>query len=237
MKTVLLLGANSDVAKACIKQYHDKGYKIIAASRNTAELTNYKDSLNLNELEILHFDALDYASHSNFYNNLNNKPHIVVYAAGYLVDNTTAINNFDKNMIMMQTNYCGALSILNIITKDTLNNNLERIIGISSLSATRGRKSNYIYGSTKAAFTHYLEGLRQELTNRNITVNVLTSGYIRTKINAGLALNESLIMEPDFVANKIINAGDTFEIVPGFKWKMIHFILKHLPESLVAKLP
>lgn len=237
MKTVLLLGANSDVAKACIKQYHDKGYKIIAASRNTAELTSYKDALNLNELEILHFDALDYASHSNFYNNLTNKPHIVVYAAGYLVDNITAINNFDKNMIMMQTNYCGALSILNIIAKDTHNNNLERIIGISSLSATRGRKSNYIYGSTKAAFTNYLEGLRQELTSRNIIVNVITSGYIRTKINAGLTLNESLIMEPEYVAYKIVNAGNSFEIVPGFKWKLIHFILKHLPESLVAKLP
>ena len=237
MKTVLLLGANSDVAKACLIQYHEKGYKIITASRNIAELTNLKESLNLNEVEILHFDALDYASHSNFYNNLINKPHIVVYAAGYLVDNTTAINDFEKNMTMMQTNYCSALSILNIIANDIHNNKLERIIGISSLSATRGRKSNYIYGSTKAAFTHYLEGLRQELKIRNIIVNVITSGYIRTKINAGLALNESLIMEPEFVANKIVNAGNSFEIVPGFKWKIIHFILKLLPESLVAKLP
>lgn len=237
MKTVLLLGANSDVAKACIKQYHDKGYKIIAASRNTAELTDFKNSYRLKNVEIMHFDAIDYTSHYNFYSSLKSKPHIVVYSAGYLVDNTTAINEFDKNMTMMQTNYCGALSILNIIANDISNNNLERIIGISSLSATRGRKSNYIYGSTKAAFTHYLEGLRQVLAEKKIIVNVITSGYIRTKINAGLTLNESLIMEPEFVANKIVNAGNSFEIIPGFKWKLIHLILKYLPESLVAKLP
>lgn len=160
-----------------------------------------------------------------------------MYAAGVLVDNEEVIANFEKGFTMMQTNYCGALSILNIIANDTSNLDLERIIGISSLSGTRGRKSNYIYGSTKAGFSHYLEGLRQALHSRSITVNVITSGYIRTKINKGLQLNESLIMEPEFVATKIVNAGKQFNIVPGLKWKIINTILKLLPEFLVSKLP
>jgi hypothetical protein len=33
-KTVLILGANSDVAKECIKQYIEKGFSVMAASRN-----------------------------------------------------------------------------------------------------------------------------------------------------------------------------------------------------------
>jgi short-subunit dehydrogenase len=33
-KTVLILGANSDVAKECIKQYIKKGFSVMAASRN-----------------------------------------------------------------------------------------------------------------------------------------------------------------------------------------------------------
>jgi len=46
-----------------------------------------------------------------------------------------------------------------------------------------------------------------------------------------------LIMEPEYVARHIVNAGKGFVIVPNFKWKLIYMIVKILPETLVAKLP
>jgi len=237
-KTVLILGANSDVAKQSIKQYTQTGFSVIAASRNTPSLHEFVQQNNINEkVTVLSFDSVDFDSHQKFYNQLPVKPHIVVYAAGFLVDNEKALKDFRGTQQMMMVNYMGAVSILNIIATDAHNKNLERIIGLSSLSGVRGRKSNFVYGSTKAAFTTYLAGLRQELASRDIKVNALVIGYIRTKINEGLELNESLIMEPDYVAKFIVNAGNSFTIVPNFKWKIIYFILKILPESLVAKLP
>jgi len=237
-KTVLILGANSDVAKQAIKQYIQKGFFVIAASRDIESLEEFvqKNSLH-SKVSVLSFDAVGFDSHQKFYNELPIKPHIVVYAAGFLVDNETALKDFKGTQQMMLVNYMGAVSILNIIVTDTSNKNLERIIGLSSLSGVRGRKSNFVYGSTKAAFTTYLAGLRQELKHRNITVNALVIGYINTKINQGLALNKNLVMEPDYVAKFIVNAGNSFTIVPNFKWKIIYLILKMLPESLVAKLP
>jgi short-subunit dehydrogenase len=238
-KTVLILGANSDVAKQCIIQYLAKGFSVIAASRNTASLEKLvtDHSLDSSKISIRYFDAVDFDSHQKFYDELPVKPHIVIYAAGFLVDNEKALRDFKSTQQMMQVNYMGAVSILNSIAMDESNTNLERIIGLSSLSGMRGRKSNFVYGSTKAAFTQYLAGLRQELASRKIIVNALVIGYIRTKINEGLVLNESLIMEPDYVARHIVNAGNSFTIVPNFKWKIIYTILKILPESLVAKLP
>ncbi len=237
-KTVLILGANSDVAKQAVKQYIEKGLSIIAASRNTNSLEQFVSENNLNsKVKVLSFDSVDFDSHQKFYDELPVKPHIVVYAAGFLVDNQQALKDFRETQQMMTVNYMGAVSILNIIATDTGNKNLERIIGLSSLSGVRGRKSNFVYGSTKAAFTTYLAGLRQELKERNITVNALVIGYIDTKINQGLALNKNLVMQPDYVAKFIVNAGNSFTIVPNFKWKLIYWILKVLPESLVAKLP
>ncbi|MCU7618294.1 SDR family NAD(P)-dependent oxidoreductase [Chryseobacterium sp. PBS4-4] len=238
-KTVLILGANSDVAKQCIKQYLVKGFFVIAASRNTESLENFihENNLDRSKITVLSFDSENFDSHKKFYNELPTKPHIVVYAAGFLVDNERAVRDFKSAQQMMMVNYMGAVSILNIITMDESNKNLERIIGISSLSGVRGRKSNFVYGSTKAAFTTYLAGLRQELAQGNIKVNVLISGYINTKINAGLELNKNLLMEPDYVAKHIVDAGNSFTIVPNFKWKLIYIILKILPENLVAKLP
>lgn len=238
-KTVLILGANSDVAKQSVKQYVQKGFCVIAASRNTKSLESFvlENRLNHSKVTILYFDAADFDSHQKFYQDLPVKPNIVVYAAGFLVDNGKALFDFKGAYQMMQVNYMGGVSILNIIAMDKTNENLERIIGLSSLSGVRGRKSNFIYGSTKSAFTQYLAGLRQELSSRKIIVNALVIGYIRTKMNEGLELTETLIMEPDYVAKFIVNAGRSFTIVPNFKWKLIYFILKILPESLVAKLP
>ena len=238
-KTVLILGANSDVAKLCILQYLEKGFSIIASSRNLDSLESFVKENNIDSSRITHnyFDASDFNSHQKFYDELPAKPNIVIYAAGFLVENQKALHDFESAKQMMEVNYMGAVSILNIIAMDETNKNLERIIGLSSLSGVRGRKSNFIYGSTKSAFTQYLAGLRQELASRNIVVNVLVSGYINTKINAGLELNKNLLMEPDYVAKHIVNAGGSFSIVPNFKWKIIYFILKILPESLVSKLP
>ena len=235
----MILGANSDVAKECAKLYLQKDFRVMMASRNLESMEKFikENHLNADQMDLLYFDAVDFATHQKFYTELPFKPNVVLYSAGFLVQNEDAFQDFDKTLQMMHTNYSGAVSILNIIAMDKTNKNLERIVGLSSLSGVRGRKSNFVYGSTKSAFTTYLAGLRQELSSRNIKVNVFVLGYIRSKINEGLQLNQSLMMEPDYVAKKIVNVGNSFVHVPNFKWKAIYVILKNLPESLVAKLP
>lgn len=227
------------MAKECVRLYLQKGFHVMMASRNLKSMEEFikENQLNSEKIDLLYFDAVDFASHEKFYDEIHSKPNIVLYSAGFLVQNEDAFQDFDRTLQMMHTNYSGAVSILNIIAFDKSNKNLERIIGLSSLSGVRGRKSNFVYGSTKSAFTQYLAGLRQELVSRNIKVNVFVLGYIRSKINGGLKLNQSLMMEPSYVAKKVVNVGNTFVNVPNFKWKIIYLILKNLPENLVAKLP
>ena len=237
--TVLILGANSDVAKEMLKIYVEQGFDVIAASRSTSQLEAFVDE-NValkGKVDVRFFDAVDFDSHASFYSSLPTKPHVVVYAAGFLVDNLKALKDWKGSYQMMNVHYAGAVSILNIIVSDESNQNLRQIIGLSSLSGVRGRKSNFIYGSTKAAFTTYFAGLRQHLSDRKIRVNVIVAGYIRSKMTAGLDLTESLMLEPAFIAKASVNAGKRFVTVPGWKWKIIYQILKRLPESLVAKLP
>lgn len=237
--TVLILGANADVAKAAIPLYIQQGYTVYAASRSIDELKLFaaEQQYTTQQMCVLYFDATAFNTHQDFYNTLPAKPHIVVYAAGFLKHNEEALHNWEGSFNMMKVHYCGAVSILNIIATDTGNYNLKRIIGLSSLSGVRGRKSNFIYGSTKSAFTQYLAGLRQYLFSRNIKVNVIVAGYIRSKMTAGLNLPESLMLEPSFIAAAVVHAGNRLIIVPGFKWKMIYYMLRLMPEQLVAKLP
>jgi decaprenylphospho-beta-D-erythro-pentofuranosid-2-ulose 2-reductase len=238
-KTVLILGANSDVAKECIIGYIQKGYNVIAASRSTETLRTFAatNAIPPSRIEIRYFDATAFEDHQKFYEGLPAKPHIVLYAAGFQVTNDQALADWDGSYQMINVLYAGAVSILNRIVMDADNPRLERIIGLSSLSGVRGRKSNFIYGSTKAAFTQYLAGLRQYLFPRRVIVNAIVAGYIRSKLTAGLDLPESLLLEPAYIANAVVNAPKRFIIVPGWKWKLIYLVLKSLPEGLVARLP
>jgi decaprenylphospho-beta-D-erythro-pentofuranosid-2-ulose 2-reductase len=238
-KTVLILGANSDVAKECIKGYIQKGYNVIAASRSTEALQSFAalNAIPPGRIGIRYFDATAFEDHQKFYEALPAKPHIVLYAAGFQVSNDQALTDWDDSYQMINVLYAGAVSILNRIVMDADNPRLERIVGLSSLSGVRGRKSNFIYGSTKAAFTQYLAGLRQYLFPRRVTVNAIVAGYIRSKLTAGLDLPESLLLEPAYIANAVVNAPKRFIIVPGWKWKLIYLVLKSLPEGLVARLP
>lgn len=236
---MLILGANSDVAKACVIRYMRQGFFVVMASRDVDSMQSFicQQQLDASRIMCLAFDATEFDTHADFYQSLPRKPNIVLYAAGFLVQNEEAFGNFEKFQQMAETNYLGAVSILNRVAFDKDNPQLERIIGLSSLSGVRGRKSNFIYGSTKAAFYHYLEGLRQQLSDRKVVVNAFTLGYINTKINAGLELNKSLLMEPEYVANQIVKAGKRFNYIPDIRWKLIYLILKILPERLVKKLP
>jgi short-subunit dehydrogenase len=238
-KLILILGANSDVAREAVRLYVEQGHRVIAASRSVNELKDFvaRAIPQPEYVTVLYFDAVAYDDHRRFYESLPAKPHIVVYAAGYLKNNEEAMRDWTGAHRMMQVHYAGAVNILNIIVTDESNTNLERIIGLSSLSGVRGRKSNFIYGSTKSAFTQYLAGLRQYLFSRRVTVNVIVAGYIRSKMTAGLNLPEPLMLEPVFIARAVVGAGQRFTIVPGFKWKIIYWVLKLSPEWLVARLP
>jgi decaprenylphospho-beta-D-erythro-pentofuranosid-2-ulose 2-reductase len=238
-KTVLILGANSDVAKEAMLLWVEKGYQVIAASRTLTGIDEFiaARGLPLERIITRHFDATAFADHAAFYAALPAKPHIVLYAAGFQVTNDQALVDWTGTYRMVNTHYAGALSILNLVAMDGGNPHLERIIGLSSLSGVRGRKSNFVYGSTKAAFTTYLAGLRQYLGPRKVVVNAVVAGYIRTKMTAHLDLPESLLLEPGFIARAIVNAGNGFVLVPGFKWKFIYQILRLMPEYLVARLP
>src|SRR5258706_15168396 len=95
-KVVLLLGANSDVAKEAIKLYVEKGYRVIAASRSTDELEKFAEQppMTGGKVTVLRFDALDFNGHEAFYDSLPEKPHVVVYAAGFQIVNEEAMWNW-----------------------------------------------------------------------------------------------------------------------------------------------
>jgi decaprenylphospho-beta-D-erythro-pentofuranosid-2-ulose 2-reductase len=153
-----------------------------------------------------------------------------------MYDNISSMNTWNEMEAMINVNYTGAVSILNIIACDISNTKLKRIVGVSSLAGIRPRKSNFLYGSTKGAFMQYLLGLNQELSDRGVMVQSINPGFVKTKMTAHLTLKEGLLQTPQQIAEVLYNNQSSKVIYTSLKWKIIAIMIKTLPTFIIKKM-
>jgi short-subunit dehydrogenase len=240
MSTILILGATSDIGRAVARQFAHKQFNIHLAARDPLKLSAFQTDLNIrfNIRCLTHsFDAVDFTSHKLFYHTLDPKPDIAICVFGYMNENELVINDPDETLRTINTNYTGAVSILNIIAADYALQKKGCIVGISSVAGERGRQSNYIYGSAKAGFTAYLSGLRNKLYDKGVHVVTVLPGFVHTKMTEHLNLPELLTVQPEDVARSIYIAVKKKKNIIYVKWfwKWIMCIIKLIPESIFKR--
>jgi decaprenylphospho-beta-D-erythro-pentofuranosid-2-ulose 2-reductase len=235
MSYLLIIGAKSDIAKATAREYAKNGYDLYLAARNSSELEEFANDVTVRTertVQIVELDILDYKSHQAFYDQLEEKPLGVISAIGYLGEQEKAQSDFDEAQQIVDTNYTGVVSLFNIIANDFEHRRSGFMVGISSVAGDRGRKSNYIYGSAKAAHTAYLSGLRNRLYDAQVHVMTVKPGFVATKMTEGMDLPEKLTAQPEEVAGDIYNAQQKRKNVLYTKWmwRWAMLIIKMIPE-------
>jgi decaprenylphospho-beta-D-erythro-pentofuranosid-2-ulose 2-reductase len=240
MSTVLILGATSDIGAAIARKFASEKCSIQLAARNINQLKPLQSDLEIRynvSCSIHSFDASDFEKHASFFSSLPFKPDITIYIIGYMNDNEKVIRNWNESLKTINANYTGAVSILNIIAENYAQKHRGIIIGISSVAGLRGRQSNYIYGSAKAAFTTYLSGLRNKLFHYNVHVMTVIPGFVYTKMTEHLELPKLLTATPEEVATAVYGGVKKKKNVVYVKWfwKWIMLIITSIPESIFKK--
>jgi len=239
---LLILGANSDVAQEIARKFAQaEKADLYLASRDAELLQSQARDLKIRygvAATPLSFHATAYAMHEEFYAGLDPKPDGAVLAFGYLGDQTQAQKDYPEARKIMETNYLGAVSILEIVASHFERRGHGFIIGISSVAGLRGRQSNYIYGSAKGALALYLSGLRQRLKKSNVRVITVLPGLVRTKMTEGLELPEWLSCEPWEVAEDVYKGYQKGRdlIYTRWYWRWIMLIIRLIPETIFKRL-
>jgi short-subunit dehydrogenase len=241
MASVLILGATSDVAMSVAEKFASEKYDVYLAARNSDRLKPLQSDLNIRygiKCMISEFDAMDFNKHEVFISSLPELPGVTVCAFGYLGDEDKARTELKESLRIMHSNYTGAITVLNIISRYYKIAGNGCIIGISSVAGDRGRSSNYIYGSAKAGFTAYLSGLRNEMFHHKVHVITILPGFIASKMTAHLALPKILTSSPAQVATSIYKAYKSKKNIVYVKWfwRWIMLIIKFIPEFIFKKL-
>jgi len=239
---MIVLGSTSEVAQAFVEKALQEGEKfekiyLFTSNRETTErFARHLDVKFLQQSEVIELDLtkeIDY----NAFENINST--LLFCAVGYLGEGTEEGLYDNKNtQQIIEINYSKLIPVINYFAHKFENRRSGTIIGLSSVAGDRGRQSNFIYGSAKAAFTAYLSGLRNYLFDKKVHVMTIKPGFMATKMTEGLPLNPKLTASPKQAADCIYKAfkkqKNTTYVLPV--WGVIMMIIRNIPEFIFKKL-
>lgn len=243
MKNIVIVGATSAIATACARNWAEEGERFVLIARNTAHLEQVAADLDARgaaHVTCCALDINDVNAHAAALDQCVAELgtlDIVLLAPGTLPDQTACERDASLAMREFQTN---ALSLIAFMTP--LANLLEAqrsgtLAVISSVAGDRGRPSNYVYGSAKAALSTFCDGLRARLFKAGVHVLTIKPGFVDTPMTAGLPLPKMLVATPQHVAAEISRAIDTRRNVlytPWF-WVGIMAVIRSLPEFMFKR--
>jgi short-subunit dehydrogenase len=237
---VLIIGSKSDIGKAIARAYASEGYDLYLASRQSGENREFSNDIRIRfnrQAECIELDILDFETHCACYESLAVKPAGVIATVGYLGSQDLAQSDLAEAKKIIDSNYTGIVSFLNVVANDFESRGSGFIVGITSVAGDRGRKGNYLYGSSKAALSAYLSGLRNRLSSANVQVLTVKPGFVNTKMTAGLDLPAALTVEPDTVSKAVIKAQKRKRnvIYVPWIWRWIMLVTKAIPEFIFKR--
>ena len=207
VKKVLVSGGTKGIGGAIVTKLLDEGYSVIATTRD-------KTKANILEHKNLTVENLDLSSKdsvSEFQEKVESfKPSILINNAGVTKDNLFLRMSENDWTKVIETNLNGTYRLTKIFLKDMIKNKWGRIINIGSVSGLMGNPGQTNYASSKAALEGFTRSLAKEIGSRNITVNLVSPGFINTDMTSGLTIEK---LESQIPLGRMGNPSDVASLV------------------------
>lgn len=244
MSNILIIGANSAIAKQCARIWAKRNDNLYLVSRNQEELKKTSADLKTRgAFQVFNqcIDLTEINNHPSLLENIKIKfkeeIDLVLIAHGTLSDQKICEKNIENTLKEININAISTISLLTLIANYFEKRKKGTIAIISSVAGDIGKASNYIYGSAKAMVATFASGLRQRLNKSNISVITIKLGFVDTPMTASFKKGV-LWSSPKKIAKKIISTIDNKkdEVYLPFFWKIIIIFIKLIPQKIFKKL-
>lgn len=241
MQRVLIIGATSAIAEAAARVYASRGAVLFLTSRDQQRADALAADLKIRGAGAAtghRFDVNDRAQHVPMLDAASvslGGVDVVLIAHGTLPDQARCEQSVDHAMQEFSTNATSTIA-LSIAIAQRLQPGATLAV-ISSVAGDRGRASNYLYGSAKAAVTAFLSGLGQAQASRSVNVLTIKPGFVDTPMTASFK-KSGLWAKPSQVGSGIVRAIDRRKSVvylPTFWWWIMQ-VIKHIPERVFRRI-
>ncbi len=242
-KKILVLGATSGIAEATCRLWAAQGHSLFLVGRNSDKLAMVAADLRTRGAAAVYTEVADLddtEKHpellAHAINSLTGLD-IAYLAHGILGDQHAAEHDFPHAAQILHTNFIAPVSLLTWLANFCVQRRSGVLAVISSVAGDRGRKSNYLYGSSKAGLSAFLGGLRNRVDREGVTVLSIKPGPIKTAMTAHMP-GANKFADPTKTARTIVAAIEKRRdnLYVPFQWQPIMFVIRHIPESIFKKL-
>ncbi len=250
-QTILLLGGTSEIGLAsCARYLRNAHARIVLADlpghpardRAIAQM----EAAGAKSVEWIDFDGVDTASHPKVIDAAfaGGDVDVAIVAFGLLGNAEELWQDQRKAVQIAQINYTAAVSVGVLLGEKMRAQGFGQIIAMSSAAGERVRRSNFVYGSTKAGLDGFYLGLGEALREYGVHVLVIRPGQVRTTTTiehwkATGAKEAPLTVDKEDVAELAVTAsakGKDLVWAPG-AFRYVMMVLRHIPRPIFRKLP
>lgn len=245
VQSVLVLGGGSDIALAtCRALVARRGRTVVLAARRPGDVepaVKELRGLGATTVEAVEFDATATGAHEAFVDEVFDRFgdfDLVLVAFGVLGQQELAERDGTAAVDIGRVNYLGAVSVAVPVAKRLRAQGHGTIVALSTVAGERARRSNFVYGSSKAGMDAFFQGLGDSLVGSGVAVMVVRPGFVRTKMTEGMK-PAPLSTTPEAVAAAIgrglERGSEVVWVPPPLRWVMA--VLRHLPRAVFRRLP
>lgn len=244
-QSALVLGGGSDIAVATVERLAGRRLRrVVLAGRSESSLgdaVSRVEAAGCPDVQTAHFDALDAAGHDAAISALfadHGGFDVVLVAFGVLGDQGQAEVDHDEALRIVQTNYTGAVTSMLAASSALVAQGHGTIVLLSSVAGERARRSNFVYGSSKAGADAMAQGLGDALHGSGVRVMIVRPGFVHSKMTEGRSAAPMSVTTSE-VADAIVSGLEKRSAVvyAPAKLRFAFAILRHLPRSVFRRLP
>jgi decaprenylphospho-beta-D-erythro-pentofuranosid-2-ulose 2-reductase len=248
---ILLLGGTSEIGLAICERYlRDASARVVLAAlpddpRRDDAVAQMKNA-GAKSVELIDFDAVKTDTHPAVLDEAfkGGDIDVAIVAFGLLGDAEELWKNQAKAVQIAEINYTAAVSVGVLLGEKMRAQGSGRIIAMSSAAGERVRRSNFVYGSTKAGLDGFYLGLGEALREFGVRVLVIRPGQVRTSTTiahwkATGAKEAPFTVDKEYVAELAVTAsakGKELVWAPG-TFRYVMMVLRHVPRPIFRKLP
>lgn len=185
-KVAIVTGASRGIGKAVAQALAAEGASVVInynASTEAAEAVVEQIRKAGGKAEALKCNVADFAESETFAKTVTEKygrVDILVNNAGITRDNLVVRMTEEEFNAVLDTNLKGAFHMIRHLTRTFMKQRYGKIINISSVSGIIGNAGQANYSASKAGLIGLTKSVARELASRNICVNAVAPGFIRT---------------------------------------------------------
>ena len=215
-KNIIITGASGGIGNSIVKRLIENGANILASGTRIEKLEELKK--NFEKIKILKFDISQSDKIEEFIDNatkeLGGSLDCIVNNAGVTQDNLAIRMSLEEWQKVIDINLTSTFLMSKFAIKKMLKNKSGKIVNITSVVGHTGNLGQANYTASKAGIIAMSKSLSIEYAKKNINVNCISPGFIKTAMTDKIdekykeiiisKIPSARLGEPEDIANAVL---------------------------------